>query len=175
MHFKNLIQFSYPGFPLLGHLWLERRTNLSESITEVKPSQLLQLLLNLMTKFLLHLAESEKKLLREIKKRLQHYCKFIKAFNISAGLVTSYQCLSRGFWYLWRYRFPSLRGLSHREENDKKERESLLSFFSRCGSDRKMSVHFSLRTTHNRRPLFSRLNSGSLNTTTFFFLFDTWY
>ena len=123
-----------------------------------------------MTKFLLHLAESEKNLLREIKKRLQHYCKFIKAFNISAaGLVTSYQCLSRGYWYLWRYRFSSWRGLSHREENDKKERESLLSFFSRCGSDRKMSVHFYLRTTYNRRPLFSRLNSGSLHTTACFF------
>lgn len=122
-----------------------------------------------MTKFLLHLAESEKNLLREIKKRLQHYCKFIKAFNISAGLVTSYQCLSRGYWYLWRYRFPSWKGLSHREENDKKERESFLSFFSRCGSDRKMNVHFYLRTTYNRRPLFSRLKRGSLNTTGCFF------
>ena len=122
-----------------------------------------------MTKFLLHLAESEKISLREINKRLQHYRKFIKAFNISAGLVNGYQCLSRGYWYLWRYRFPSWRGLSHGEENDKKERESFLSFFSRCGSDRKMSVHFYLRTTYNRRPLFLRLNSGSLHTTACFF------
>ena len=121
-----------------------------------------------MTKFLLHLAESEKNLLREIKKRLQHYCKFIKAFNISAaGLVTSYQCL----WSVANDIFEDTEYTDSlpEEENDKRERESFLSFFSRCGSDRKMSVLFYLRTTYNRRPLFSRLNSGSLHTTACFF------
>lgn len=94
-----------------------------------------------MTKFLLHLAESEKNLLREIKKRLQHYCKFIKAFNISAaGLVTSYQCL----WSVANDIFEDTEYTDSlpEEENDKRERESFLSFLSRCGSDRKMSVHF---------------------------------
>ena len=81
-----------------------------------------------MTRFLLHLAESEKNLLREIKKRLQHYCKFIKAFNISAaGLVTSYQCL----WSVANDIFEDTEYTDSlpEEENDKRERESFLSVF----------------------------------------------